>query len=384
MREHALLSASSAYRWIACPPSARLSEEFDNGEDCSSPSADEGTLAHALAEWHLTEGSQSDLEKIKKSEYYGQDMEEFVKVYTDYVEQTFKRLQELDSDSELHIEQRLDFSDYVQDGFGTGDAVLVGGNRLYIVDLKYGRHIPVVAYDNPQLKLYALGALAEYGWLYDISHIELTIVQPRNQGVTTSVLSRSDLERWGRNVSEIAKLAYAGKGEIVAGDHCRFCSVAPRCRALADLKLGSEVNTEKAPALLSDTELARVMVQAEGLVSYCNKVKEYMLQEAVVDGRKFGGFKLVAGRTTTTISDEKAAIEKLLKKGFVVAELMEPAHLKGITHLKKVLGEKQFSTVLKDFIVKSPGRAILVPEDDTRPALDVAEGFNVIEKETEK
>lgn len=382
-RKHALLGASNAYRWLACPPSARLSEKMDI-EEKPSPSADEGTVAHALAEWHLKSSSQEELEDIKKSQYYGQDMEEYVAQYVDFVKAKFKDLQEKDSEAELHVEQLLDFSEYVPSGFGTGDAVMVGGNTLVIVDLKYGRHIKVEAYENPQLRLYALGALAEFGWLFDISQIEMSIVQPRNGGITTSVLSVQDILGWGAKVSEIAKVAFDGGGELNAGEHCRFCPCAPRCRAFADTFHSDPRAIEKDPNLMSDDELAERMGVFTELLRHYNKCKEYMQREALEKGKKFKGFKLVEGRSATMFSDEKAAIQALLDKDVYETDMIEPAHLKGITYLKKTLGEKKFDDVLGKYIVKPQGKPILVLLDDARPALDESDRFTVIEEEKEK
>ena len=229
---HAVLSASGSKRWLSCPPSARLERKFP---DKAGEAAQEGTLAHALAEarirhW-LGEISESGLtlriDNIRHDALYSPEMGEYVSEYVDLCIEKINAAQ-----GTALVEERLDFSRWVKNGFGTGDMVIIGDGVLEIVDLKYGKGVPVSAEGNTQMQLYALGAIEQYGYIYDFDHVRMSIFQPRNGGLSTQLMSVDELLAWGESIKPIAELAYEGKGEFKAGDHCRFCRAAAQCKAL--------------------------------------------------------------------------------------------------------------------------------------------------------
>ena len=352
-RKHAILSASGAHRWLNCPPSARLEAELP---DEVSEYAAEGTKAHKIAEGIL-------LDKI--DEPAPDEMNEMFEYVSRYVEVV---LEKWIPGAQLYIEQRLDFSPWVPEGFGTGDAVIVSDDVLEIIDLKYGKGVQVSAENNPQLRLYALGAYNEFGTLYDFQTVRMTIVQPRLDHVSTEELTLDELLEWGEQIKPIAKQAYEGKGEFKAGDHCRFCKARRTCRARAEANLELAKYEFKKPELLSVEDVAEILAQAEELAAWAKDVKEYALTQAYRHGVKFPGWKVVEGRSTRKITDEAALAERL------AAEDIDPYKkvLKGITELEKEMGRKRFAELAADLIEKPPGRPTLVPESDKRPEINSA------------
>jgi len=352
MRKHAILSASGAHRWLNCPPSARLEEHFP---DEPSPYAEEGTKAHKIAEGIL-------LDKIDEPADETNEMFEYVSRYVEVV------LEKWIPGAQLYVEQRLDFSPWVPEGFGTGDAVIVSDDVLEIIDLKYGKGVQVDAEGNPQLRLYALGAYNEFGALYDFQTVRMTIVQPRLDHVSTEELSLDELLAWGERIKPIAQQAYEGKGEFKAGPHCRFCKARRTCRARAEANLELARYEFRKPELLSIEEVAEILAQAEELAAWAKDVKEYALTQAYRHGVKFPGWKVVEGRSTRKITDEAALAERL------AAEDIDPYKkvLKGISELEKEMGRKRFAELAADLIEKPPGKPTLVPESDKRPEINSA------------
>ena len=361
MPAHAILSASSAARWLQCPPSARLNAAVP---DTVSEYAAEGTRAHAAAEACLNAYLKG---RRAKPKYDDGEMEEAVARYVDVCVEKITAARKATKDAVIRVEQRLDFSAYVKDGFGTGDMVIISDDVLEIVDLKYGKGIPVSAVHNPQMRLYALGAVEEYALLYGFSNIRMTIVQPRLDSVSSDVIAVADLITWGEEIKKTADLAFEGKGEFAAGDHCRFCKVRARCSALADYEL-AEVNKYlpgEAWELPPDS-LTAILRKAGDIKNWLKDVEEYALAEAL-SGREWPDMKLVEGRSRRTIADPEAAADILRQEGYTSEDVYKPQELQTLTHLDKLVGKKRLAELLHDYIVKPQGKPTLVGIEDPRP-----------------
>ncbi|MGV9183982.1 DNA polymerase [Arcanobacterium canis] len=293
--DHALLSASGAHRWLNCPPSARL----ESGEpESTSAAAEQGTVAHALAEWKLRRTLHQAPGFKPESAWIDDEMETLTDDYVAFVQEHISIAQETCGDPQVLIEQRLDFSHIVPGGFGTGDCVIIAEPTLQIIDLKYGQGVLVEAERNPQLMLYALGALHTFGSLYDIETVSVTIYQPRRANVDTWEISVAELQQWAETEVKLkAELAAAGEGEFCSGSWCQFCKIAPTCRARAEANLQLARLEFAPPAELSDTEIADVLTRIPQLKTWASDVEAYALSKAVNQGVVFEGFKLVAGRT---------------------------------------------------------------------------------------
>ena len=378
---HAVLSASGSKRWLSCPPSARLEREFP---DKAGEAAQEGTLAHALAEarirhW-LGEISENGLtlriDSIRHDALYSPEMGEYV---SEYVDLCIEKIN--DAQGIALVEERLDFSRWVKNGFGTGDMVIIGDGVLEIVDLKYGKGVPVSAEGNTQMQLYALGAIEQYGYIYDFDHVRMSIFQPRNGGLSTQLMSVDELLAWGESIKPIAELAYEGKGEFKAGDHCRFCRAAAQCKALADYNLEIAKLEFRDADLLTDDEVSFVLERVDGLVRYAEKIKTFALAEAL-KGHKWPGFKVVAGRSNRRITDAAEAVKLLRGAGYADDVIYKPLEIQTITDLEKTITKKKFGEILGSVVEKPPGKPTLVPEDDKRPEYDpVQSEFEVMEEE---
>ena len=376
MPEHAVCSASSSHRWLACPPSARLEQKYP---DTTSTSANEGTFAHAWAELSLRRflKQMPETEYVEKrkelsaDKFFSNELVEYVDEYVDTVVEKYNEARVRDKGAALLLEQHVDFSCWVSQGFGRSDAVILADGLMEVIDLKYGRNVRVSAEDNPQLRLYALGAYNELSVLYDVDTVVMTIVQPRNGGESSETLTVETLLKWGEAIKPIAKLAYEGKGEFHAGEHCRFCKAAPRCRTLAQYQAVLLKQEDKQPAELTDEEVADVLRRADGFTSWLNHLKEYALEEARDNGRKWPGFKIVEGRSTNHYMDEAKVAETLMQAGF--EDIYKPQELIGITAMKKLLGAKKFKSLLSDYLIKPPGKPTLVPDTDARPELNSVE-----------
>lgn len=371
---HAILSASSSSRWINCPGSVALSEQCPTPEP--SPYADEGTLAHSLAELKLRESIgeigpeafDKGLAKIRKNELYSGEMDEATDFYADTVIEAYAAA---GKDAALLIEQRVDFSEWVPQGFGTSDAVVIGSGMIQVIDLKYGKGIKVNAKGNSQLRLYGLGALALFSDLYDLQRARMTIIQPRLDHVSTDEISTNELLLWANDdVKPRAIMAMNGTDYTAVGDWCRFCPAKAVCRKRAEYNLELAREDFKEPGLLTDEEIGEVLQRADELKSWAADVADYALK-AALDGNHFDGWKLVEGRSVRKYADEDKVAEALEKAGFDEA-LLYDRKLKGITEMEKMVGKKKFSAVLGDLIVKPAGAPKLAPESDKRPAINTA------------
>jgi len=368
MGKHALLSASSSHRWLACPPSARLCEPYP---DSGSEYAQQGTDAHSLCQYKLEKAlGRRSRDPTENLSYYDAEMENCAESYAGYVMEVVAKAKDACKDPVVLIEQRLDFSRYVEDGFGTGDCVVIADGTLSVIDYKHGKGVQVEAEKNPQMMLYALGALELFDPLYDISMVSMTIFQPRRENISTWTISRGDLLRWAEEVLvPTAKLAYAGEGEFCAGEHCRFCKVKATCRKRAEYNLELAKYDFEMPALLEDAEIEAVLIKADEMAAWVSDVKEYALQ-AAIGGKEWHGFKLVAGRSNRKYVSEEAVAQAVLDAGYDPYE----QKLLGITAMTKALGSRKFAEIIEErgLVEKPQGKPALVPESDKRPALNTA------------
>lgn len=364
---HAILSASSSHRWLECTPSARLEMEFENP---GSEAAREGTAAHALAEYKLRKAlGHSGTRPV--SSYDSGEMEYCTDGYVEYVMELLTKAKSKCSDPVVLVEQRLDFSRYVPDGFGTGDCIIVSDDVLHIVDLKYGTGILVEAEGNPQMKLYALGALEIFDALYDIREVTMTIFQPRRENVSTWTISSEELKAWADGeLREKAELAFKGEGAFVSGPWCTFCRASTRCRARAEEKLKLAQEEFRLPPLLTDGEIEDILKVLPDLTKWANEISDYALDAAVRQGKVWNGFKLVEGRSVRKYRDEDAVAEAAMKAGFT--EIYRRS-LIPMTEMQKLMGKKKFEEVLGDLIYKPAGKPTLVPVTDKRPAMDISD-----------
>ena len=367
MPKHAFLSASSSERWLKCPPSAKLCAE---AEDTVSTYAQEGTDAHEVCEYLVNKALNRPTEDpTDRLLFYDAEMQDAAEGYRDFVMDQIEDAKKQCRDPLVCVEQKLDFSKWVERGFGTGDCVIVADDLLHIIDFKYGVGVLVSAKDNPQLKCYALGAVDTFGDLYSIRRIKLTIYQPRRENVDSFELSAESLLKWADDVlMPTAKLAYEGKGEFSAGSHCRFCKVKATCRKQAEYAMQIARLEFEDPALLSLTEVADVLSRVDSLVSWAEDVKEYALQQALC-GIRIPGYKLVEGRSNRKYADEAEVAKVVSDAGYDPYE----KKLLGITAMQKQLGKKQFDELLNGLITKPQGKPVLVPESDVRPEFNTAQ-----------
>lgn len=364
--KHALLSASSAYRWLACPPSALLSAKY---EDTSSSYAQEGTAAHALAEYKVLKalGRKADY-PTENLDYFNEEMDEVTDAYAGYVLEQVAEAKKATTDPIVLVEQRVDFSTYVPDGFGTADALIIADDKLSITDLKYGRGVLVEADHNPQLMCYALGAYEMFSALYDIETVSMTIFQPRRDNVSVFEMKASDLLDWAENtLKPKAELAAEGKGDFTAGEHCRFCKAKADCRARAEANLALARYDFALPPTLTDADIEAILPLLDELTSWAEDIKAYALTRAVA-GKEWHGYKLVAGRSNRKYVNEDAVAKKVSDAGFNPYE----EKLLGITAMTKLLGKNRFEELLSSLIEKPQGKPTLVPESDKRPAMNSA------------
>ncbi len=383
MSAHALLSASGSKRWLSCPPSARLEAKYP---DKSSDAAKEGTLAHAIAEFYLKQylkyGHTDAVlpATFTENNFYNRAMPDYVFEYVDTCIEKINTAMTVDKNSFIAVEQKISYGDWVPNGFGTGDMVVVSSNYAEIVDLKYGKGVPVTAKDNTQMQMYALGLVSDYYPLYEFEKVKMTIVQPRNGGISTQEKSVDELVKWGSStVKPTAKLAYKGEGELNAGSWCKFCKASIRCRAYSDYCMHLAQLEFKSIDLLTDDEMAKALSQVDDLITYAHAIKEYALSEAL-KGKKWRGYKLVEGRSVRKYTDEKVIKERLFMAGYSADMYLTEPKLKSITELTKVIGKKKFDKLLSGFIDKPQGKPTLVLENDPRSEYNPIENeFDVID-----
>lgn len=370
-RGHALLGASSAHRWLACTPSARLEEGFPDG---ASEAAEEGTLAHELAElklrhyFHTTDFGKrkytTAVNRLKKQGPWQDEMEGYTEEYLDYVKTTALSFP---SAPYVAIEKKVNFNAYVPEGFGTADCILISGDVLHVTDFKYGKGVPVNAEGNPQLALYALGAYMAYALLYPIKHIRMSIVQPRLANVSEWECSLKELLAWGDYVKGRAALAWEGKGDFAPSEKtCRFCRAKSQCRARSDhnvrLAFGMEL-----PPLITAEEAGRRLLELEDVVKYQKDLQDWALSECLA-GKEVPGWKAVEGRASREWTDMDKAFKALEENGIPETLLWERKPLT-LAQVEKTVGKKEFAGFVGGYVAKKPGKPALVKESDERPAI---------------
>jgi hypothetical protein len=384
-RDHALLAASAANRWLNCTPSAKL--EDAEGPRESSIYAEEGTLAHELGELYIrhdvleTVDDQvfSDrFDEIMNNQLFSEEMLDVVPIYVDYCTEQFNAAKANDAQSIMDVEQKLDLTEYVPESFGTADCVVIGGNLIEVIDYKHGKGVPVYAEWNKQLMLYGLGALRKYDMLFDIEEVRLTIVQPRINNISSWQISVKELIDWAETeLAPAAKLAFAGDGELKAGEWCKFCAVKNRCRTLYQKNMELAKYDFQKPALLNDEEIADILKKTPALIEWANSIQEYAQDKAINQGKVWPGFKLVEGISRRKWLDEDAVAEAIFTN---IPEASEDQvydmKLKTITQIEKIFGKKVVAEQLSDVIVKPQGKPTLVPVSDKRPALGTEEAIN--------
>ena len=365
MTAHAVLSASSSSRWLSCTPSARLEQEF---KDQETMAAAEGTAAHALAEYKLRRYLEQKAKK-PKSEFDGPEMEAYTDDYVSFVKETFETVKQTEKAAMMLIEQHLDFSSYVPDGFGTGDCVIVADGKLHVIDFKYGQGLLVNSEHNTQMMLYALGALELFDNLYDLDTVAMTIFQPRRENVSTWEIGVNELHDWAEEtLKPKARLAFAGMGEYKSGPWCQFCRAKAKCRARAEENLRSVRADFDLPPVLTDDELEEILPRLDGIGKWAKELMTYATLSAINNGKNWKGFKLVEGRSTRKFSDEKAVAEAAIEAGF---KKIYKKSLITLTEMEKLMTKEKFAEVIGPLVIKPQGKLTLVPNADKRQEVNV-------------
>lgn len=367
MSNHAILSASGSHRWLNCTPSARLELEF---ESQTSEAAKEGTAAHALCE-HKLKKALKKRSRRPVSDYNCDEMEECTDAYAEYVIEQYEEAKRCCKDPIILIEQRLDFSCYVPDGFGTGDCIIISDDTLHIIDFKYGLGVLVESEENPQMMLYALGALGIYDALYDIKDVSMTIFQPRRENISTWTIPVEQLKAWAEDeLMPKAQMAYKGDGEYIPGEWCTFCKAATKCRARAEEKLKLARHEFKLP---TDVEIEEVLTILPDLTKWANEITAYATDAAINHGKEWHGFKVVEGRSVRKYRDEVRVAETAKEHGYtdIYRQSLIP-----MTEMQKLMGKADFEEILGNLIYKPPGKLTLVPNTDKRPAVNVSNTIN--------
>ena len=391
---HAVLGASSAHRWLACTPSARLHERLTNRFGAQeSAFAKEGTKAHALAEikvrksiWEadgMTPAKSGAMTAAEKEAYQGinpfryeslradlgdipEDMEQATDSYCDVVMMKFHQARDADPQARIFLEQKLDYSKWVPSGFGTGDCIIISDNLLEVCDYKHGKGIPVDAVGNPQLRLYALGAYAQFGCLYEFKNIRYTIIQPRLDSVSEETISVEDLLQWADDhVVEAAQSAWLGKGEFVPGEHCRFCAARAICSARVAEAMKMFQYGLEAPGLIPDEQIPQILNVLDAAEEWIKDIRSYAENQAL-HGQRWPGYKLVRGKKPNRQWTSPEEVEaQLLRAGYSVEQFRE-TRLKPVGTVEKTLGAKAFRALLDGLVSQGEGKLTLVPEDDKR------------------
>lgn len=364
-RPHALLSASGAHRWMNCPPSARLSEQY---ADKGSEYAAQGTDAHALAEYSLRQMlGADDLDDPRPTlPYYDEEMEAAAEQYALFVMELLADARKDCKDPRVMVEQRLDYSRWVENGFGTADAIVIGANAINVCDFKFGQGVQVDAEENPQMMLYALGALEIFDDLYQIDNVTMSIIQPRRDHISTWSLPKADLLQWAEGtLRPAAELAYSGEGDFHSGAWCMFCKAKHECRARAEEQMNLMRYDFQLPPTLTDDDVEEILGHVDRLVSWAEDIKDYALK-AAIGGKRWNSFKLVEGRSNRRYMDEDAVSAAVKAAGYDPCD----HRLKGITAMTGMLGRKRFDELLGGLIEKPQGKPTLVPLSDKRPALE--------------
>lgn len=398
--KHAVLSASSSKQWLHCPPSARLQENFPNE---SSVYAEEGTWAHELCEYKVKKYLH-ERKKRPQSEFFTEEIEQATDVYAEFVISIIEEMRRNGCEPLCFVEERLDFSNIVPEGFGTGDMIILGKDEqgrglLHICDYKNGKGVFVDAHENSQMMLYATGALNAYGYIYEIETVRMSIIQPRLENISTYEMSAANLRDWGESIRPIAQMAFEGKGEQHPGDWCRFCRAKPVCKVCMEEALGlareefldldggalaeeaeetdatapynADTSTPvfKAPGLVSFAELVKVLPTLNRISSWIESVFAFVSGEAINHGVPVEGYKVVEGRSKRIFTDTKAVIKAAESEGYTDIYKQE---LLTLTEFEKMMGKKKFAEILGQYVTKPPGKLALVPESDPRPAVDLS------------
>ena len=377
-RAHARLNASSSHRWMMCPPSVRLSEQF---ADKPSSYAEEGTFLHELCELKLhrylgdmaPDVIEAQYAEHRDSDFSTQEAETVTDEYVAFCVETIEAVKSSCPDPLIMVEHRLDYSEYVPEGYGTGDLVIVADGVIEVIDFKGGRGVRVDAHRNSQLMLYGLGALLEFDPLYDVRNVRVTIVQPRLSNTSTYEIAADELVRWAeKEVRPRALLAYEGKGEFCAGDWCRFCKARYTCRKRSEYHMQLAERDFRQPDLLSDEEITDILPIADSLNNWVQDLLAYATQQAV-EGKSWPGYKLVAGRSNRKYTSEAEVIKAATEAGYTD---IYKTTLLGVGDLEKRLGRKKFNEVLGMYVIKPVGAPTLVPDSDPRkPYSSAAEDF---------
>lgn len=390
-RAHALLSASSAHRWVHCTPSARLEEQFP---DAGSDAAAEGTVAHALAEikvrqyFYPQEVSRQKMaravNKLKKDGHWADEMQGYTDEYLDYVKSAAMAFVHV---PHADVEKTVYFDKYVPEGFGTADCILIGGDTLHVIDFKYGKGVPVSAEENLQMILYALGAYEACRIFYSIGTVKLSIVQPRIDNISEWEIPLSVLVAYGEMISDKAALAYKGEGAFAPSEeNCRFCRARAQCRARAEENVRLAFFTDKKPPLITNEEVGDYLEKGEDVAKWLKDLKEYALKECLA-GKEVPGWKAVEGRGSREWTDMDKAFADLTEHGIDEAILWERTPLT-LAQVEKTVGKKEFQTLVGKYVVKNPGKPALAKESDKRPAVtnkvSAAEAFGGPEEGKEK
>lgn len=366
---HAILSPSAASRWLVCTPAPRLEEAYP---DSTSEFAEEGTLAHSYAEAYLRyhndlPGLDKELKRLSKTalhkKYFNDEMDEHARGFAEYV------LEKCHGDHHLEVEQKLDLTQWVDEGFGTGDAIVVKDGTLDLIDLKYGRGVKVSSVENKQLMIYGLGCWAKYGWIYDFHTIRLNIYQPRLNNISVWSIAVDDLLVWAEEeLVPKASLAFKGEGEQVPGEHCRFCKAKAECRALAEYTLELAKEDFADPKLLSPEEIGSIIPKIDVAEIYIKAVREHAYSK-LLSGEPVPGYKLVKGRSTRTYTDVEAIQTVLEKAGFKEDEILtppKPRTLLALTALEKSIKKANFNEYVGPYLTKVEGKPAMAPITDKR------------------
>lgn len=375
MSKHAFLSPSGSHRWLNCTPSAMLESEFPGG---SSSAAEEGTAAHAFCE-HKLKKALRRRSKRPVSDYDSDEMQEYTDSYVDYVLEQLEVAKQICKDPMVLIEQKVDFSEYVPDGYGTADCIIVSDDTMQIIDFKYGLGVLVDAEQNTQLMCYSIGALNLFDSLYDIKEVTMHIFQPRRENVQNWTIPVDELKAWAENeLKPKAQMALNGEGEYHPGEWCQFCKAAVRCRARAEEKLRLAQQEFKMPPLLTDSEIEEVLTILPDLTKWADGILAYATDAAVNHGKEWNGFKVVEGRSVRKYKDEELVAQAAKDHGYT--DIYRQS-LITMTEMQKLMSKKQFDQILGDLIVKPQGKPTLVPVTDKRPAMNVTNANNEFKQE---
>ena len=367
---HALLGPSSAARWIACPPSVKLCEQF---EDVESEYAKEGSLAHEIAELKVrklidpgltSRKFTAAMKKLKEKELYQEEMQGYTDEYVEFIQE---QMYSYSTTPHIAVEQKVDFSEYVPDGFGTADCILISNDTLHIIDFKYGKGVPVSVENNKQLLLYALGAYLAYEMIFPIAHIKMSIVQPRLANINTWECSLDYLLEFAKIAQEKATMALKGEGDFNCGEHCKFCKAKAICKERANVNLELAKYEFKAADQLTLEEIGEILEKAKDLAKWAEDLNEYALSESL-KGNEVPGWKAVNGRGSRSFKNIDEAIKVLVDNGIAEELLFERKYLT-LAQIEKTVGKKEFNNLVGDLIVMNVGKPTLVEASDKREAI---------------